>query len=109
MTGSFIIIAKWHIMPPHRRPPTTAAQQFAALCKTSSSTSANQLDMFYTALVDEFAEKAMAECGCERKERVVTPCGVSTYSTRMSSFKKSVGNKVVAMELGRGGREPVVG
>jgi hypothetical protein len=68
-------------MPPNWHHLTTAAQKSAALCKTSSSTSENQLDIFSTALVDLFAQKALTGCSGERRETVVTPRGVSTYSS----------------------------
>lgn len=60
-TENFIAIAKWQIIPPHWRPPTTAGR------KLSGSASVNQLGMFCTALIDVFSQKASTDCSGERR------------------------------------------
>src|SRR5713101_8380296 len=88
---------KQQVMPPNRCPPTIAAQNSAASGKASNSKSVNQLDTFVPLSVDVFAQQPLGDCSSERRKSVVTPRGVSTYSTKMSSSKKSVRNMVTAM------------
>jgi hypothetical protein len=108
-TGNFIAIAKWQIMPPHWCPSsdsTTAAQQpeSAALCKASSSASANRLDTFCNALDDVFAPKALAHCSSEGVEcRHTLRSQHEVLNEDVFVYSKTVRNKVVAMGLGGGG------